>query len=57
MYHIYMQVDFYMFLDANAEFGIPDGQAIRYDDANDIHNPFSVHNFKRHFEIESDDFL
>lgn len=52
-----MQVDFYMFLDANAEFGIRDGQAIRYDDANDIHNPFSVHNFKRHFEIETDDVI
>lgn len=52
-----MQVDFYMFLDANAEFRIPDGESIHYDDANDKHNPFSVYNFKKRFEIETDDVI
>ena len=52
-----MQVDFYMFLDANAEFRIPDGESIHYDDTNDKHNPFSVYNFKKRFEIETDDVI
>lgn len=57
MYHICMQVNFYMFLDDEAEFGMDADTVINYDDINDVHNPFALQNLKRSFEIETDDFL
>ena len=50
-----MRVDFYMFSDSASEFSVPDDKVIDFDDANDVYNPFSTNNFKRSFEVETDD--
>jgi len=50
-----MRVDFYMFSDQANEFSVPDDKVIDFDDANDVYNPFSTNNFKRSFEVETDD--